>query len=44
MSSRIAAEVKPHIPALRRYAYALTRNPAAADDLVQDTLKRALGR
>ena len=44
MSSRIAAEVEPHIPALRRYAYALTRDPATADDLVQDTLERALGR
>ncbi len=44
MSSRIAAEVEPHIPALRRYAYALTRDAAAADDLVQDTLERALGR
>jgi RNA polymerase sigma-70 factor (ECF subfamily) len=30
------------IPALRRYARALTRNAEAADDLVQDTLVRAL--
>jgi len=30
------------IPALRRYARALTRDPEAADDLVQDTLVRAL--
>lgn len=30
------------VPALRRYARALTRNPDAADDLVQDTLLRAL--
>lgn len=30
------------IPRLRRYALALTRDPAAADDLVQDTLERAL--
>jgi len=44
MSSRVAAEVEPHISALRRYAYALTRDHAAADDLVQDTLERALGR
>lgn len=28
-------------PALRRFAMALTRNPAEADDLVQDTLLRA---
>jgi RNA polymerase sigma-70 factor (ECF subfamily) len=30
------------IPALRRYARALTRDAEAADDLVQDTLVRAL--
>jgi RNA polymerase sigma-70 factor, ECF subfamily len=30
------------VPALRRYARALTRNADAADDLVQDTLVRAL--
>ena len=30
------------IPALRRYARALTRNAESADDLVQDTLVRAL--
>jgi RNA polymerase sigma-70 factor (ECF subfamily) len=29
------------IPRLRRYARVLTRNPARADDLVQDTLLRA---
>lgn len=32
------------IPRLRRYARALTHNVAWADDLVQDTLERALGR
>ncbi len=32
------------IPSLRRYATALTRDSAAADDLVQDCLERALGR
>ncbi len=36
--------IEPQIPALRRYAYALTRDHAAADDLVQDCLERALGR
>jgi RNA polymerase sigma factor (sigma-70 family) len=36
------ALLEPLIPALRRYAYALLRNHAAADDLVQDTLERAL--
>jgi RNA polymerase sigma-70 factor (ECF subfamily) len=34
--------VETAIPALRRYARALTRNADAADDLVQDTLVRAL--
>lgn len=33
-----------HIPQLRRYARALTGDPWAADDLVQDTLERACGR
>lgn len=32
------------IPRLRRYARALTGDPAAADDLVQDCLERAWGR
>lgn len=32
------------IPALRRYAWALLRDRSAADDLVQDTLLRALDR
>jgi len=36
--------VGPMIPSLRRYARALLRDPAAADDLVQDTLERAIGR
>lgn len=34
--------VEAAIPALRRYARALTRDPDIADDLVQDTLVRAL--
>lgn len=33
-----------HIPRLRRYARALTGERSAADDLVQDTLERALSR
>jgi len=36
--------LEPLIPALRRYAYALLHDHAAADDLVQDTLERALSR
>ena len=35
-------QVEPLIPALRRYARALLRDPAAADDLVQDCLERAV--
>jgi RNA polymerase sigma-70 factor (ECF subfamily) len=37
-------QVEPLIPALRRYARALVRNAAAADDLVQDCLERAVSR
>ncbi len=37
---RVAAE----IPRLRRFARGLTRNPAMADDLVQDCVERALAR
>jgi RNA polymerase sigma-70 factor (ECF subfamily) len=33
-----------HVPRLRRYARALTGERAAADDLVQDTLERALNK
>lgn len=39
-----AQDLALQIPRLRRYARALTRNPARADDLVQDTLERALAR
>ena len=34
--------IEQQIPRLRRYARALTRNRDRADDLVQDTLGRAL--
>jgi RNA polymerase sigma-70 factor, ECF subfamily len=40
----MAALIEPHIPALRRFAWALLRNEAAADDLVQDCLERAISR
>ena len=33
-----------HVPSLRRYAFALTRDHASADDLVQDCLERAVSR
>jgi len=34
--------LEEQIPRLRRYARALTRNPERTDDLVQDTLERAI--
>ena len=40
--SSFRQDVETAIPALRRYARALTRNAETADDLVQDTLVRAL--
>jgi RNA polymerase sigma-70 factor, ECF subfamily len=36
--------LEEQIPRLRRYARALTRDPNRADDLVQDTLVRALAK
>jgi len=42
--SRHADQVVAHIPRLRRYALALLRDPHRAEDLVQETLTRALGR
>lgn len=36
--------IEPVIPGLRRYANALVRNSAEADDLVQDCLERAVLR
>ncbi len=36
--------IEPLIPALRRYARALVRDSAGADDLVQDCLERAVSR
>ena len=35
-------EIDACVPALRRYARALTRNADRADDLVQDCLERAI--
>ncbi|MEO5807968.1 sigma-70 family RNA polymerase sigma factor [Devosia sp.] len=37
-------QVEAAVPALRRYARALTRNVDLADDLVQDCLERAISR
>ena len=36
--------IEPLIPSLRRYARALMKDRAAADDLVQDCLERAISR
>lgn len=38
----IASLLEPQIPGLRRYAWALLRDDEAADDLVQDTLEKAV--
>jgi RNA polymerase sigma-70 factor (ECF subfamily) len=43
-SDDTSALIERQIPALRRFAFALTRDDAAADDLVQDCLERALSR
>lgn len=40
----MAALIEPHIPALRRFAWSLSREGHTADDLVQDCLERAVGR
>ncbi len=40
--SKFRLEIEAAIPALRRYARALTRDGETADDIVQDTLLRAL--
>ena len=40
----IYRSIEAEIPRLRRYARALARDVATADDLVQDCLARALGK
>jgi RNA polymerase sigma-70 factor (ECF subfamily) len=40
----IRDELMEHVPRLRRYARALINNRDLSDDLVQDTLERALSR
>jgi RNA polymerase sigma-70 factor, ECF subfamily len=38
----VALQIEPHLTRLVRYARSLVRNPVQADDLVQDTVVRAL--
>lgn len=40
--NQVYAEIEEYLPHLRRYAMALAHNPVAADDLVQETVTRAL--
>jgi RNA polymerase sigma factor (sigma-70 family) len=42
MMADMAQLIEPLIPALRRYARSFLKDTAAADDLVQDTLLRAI--
>lgn len=41
MPAHFESEVLPHLPALRRAALRLVREPTAAEDLIQDALLRA---
>lgn len=42
--STLGVQIQSHITSLRRYARALLRDKAEADDLVQESLARALSR
>jgi RNA polymerase sigma-70 factor, ECF subfamily len=44
MMGKFERSVESHIPALRRYARALLRDADRAEDLLQDSLERALSR
>ena len=44
MTSFAEKELVDCLPALRRFALSLTRSPSDADDLVQDTVERAIAR
>lgn len=43
-SDSIAAEIAQNVAPLRRFARAICGDPTLADDLVQDTVERALGK
>ena len=40
----LKTELHTHVGSLRRYALVLTRDPVAADDLVQETLLKAIAK
>jgi RNA polymerase sigma-70 factor, ECF subfamily len=44
VEQNLQQQIEALVPRLRRYARALTHDPVAADDLVQDSLSRALGK
>jgi RNA polymerase sigma-70 factor (ECF subfamily) len=44
MTNRHAQQLIQHIPRLRRYARALLKDTERAEDLLQETLARALGK
>jgi RNA polymerase sigma-70 factor, ECF subfamily len=44
MGMSVLSKLEDNIPSLRRYAWTLLRNSSDADDLVQDTLLKALDR
>lgn len=43
MREQLLQDIEQLIPALRRYAWFLVRDPHSADDLVQDCLEKAVG-
>jgi RNA polymerase sigma-70 factor, ECF subfamily len=44
VNGHLHKEIEALIPRLKRYARVLTRDPVAADDLVQECITRALGK
>lgn len=42
--NQVYEQIEWHIPYLRRYAHAIARNPIAAEDLLQETLTRAMAK
>lgn len=44
LSNSLSSAIRTHIASLRRYAMVLTRDPSEAEDLVQETLLKAISR